>query len=154
MRYASESNVQLTNRMLEYKSGVPSVAAVSLDFDEVAESHVVLFSRLLHYLRGESECIDGEFSEHLQPCELGRWLLDEGEECFGKLQAFLHLREIHEQFHRDAEAVLAHLHAGSWVAAEQTCKRELSLSLRRVLVALTEMNHVVNQQDAVAPVVN
>lgn len=150
MQHASESKVQLTNRMLEYKSGVPCVAAISLDFDEVAESHVVLFSRLLHYLRGESECMEGDFAEHLQPCELGRWLMDEGEECFGKLQAFCNLRDIHEQFHRNAEAVLAHLHAGSWIAAEQTCKRELSLSLRRVLVAITAMNAAVHWQDAAA----
>ncbi len=148
MQYAIENNLQLTNRMLEYKSGVPCVADISLDFDEVAESHVVLFSRLLHYLRGESECTEGEFTEHLQQCELGRWLMDEGAECFGKLQAFCHLRDIHEQFHREAETVLAHLHAGSWVAAEQACKQELSLSLRRVLVAITAMNAAVHWQDA------
>lgn len=149
MQTLSENTVQQTNRFIEYKSGVPCVAAVSLDFDEVAESHVVLFSRLLHYLRGEAESPDGEFNEHRQPCELGRWLLDEGAECFGKLHAFSHLREIHEQFHRDAEAVLAHLHAGSWKAAEQTCKQQLSLSLRRILVALTEMHQVAHQQEAV-----
>lgn len=121
-------------------------ALASLDFVAVAESHVLLFSRLKHYLQGETENGTGEFVEHQHQCDLGRWLREEGALTFGHLQSFCHLRDIHEEFHQHAEAVLAYLHDGSWIVAERMCKRDLSQALRRVLIALTELNEVMRAQ--------
>ncbi len=138
MRTVGESTGKMKSMFFECNNA--ALRAVDFDFDEEAESHVVLYSRLMHYLRGGDESIDGDFVEHRQACSLGRWLQHEGAAHYGQLHSFCQLRDIHEQFHREAEAALALLHAGSWKAAEQLCRRELSLSLRRVLAAITEMN--------------
>lgn len=119
--------------------------SLGIEFVGVAESHVLLFSRLKHYVHGESEEDGDDFVEGARQCELGVWLHGEGLKRFGHLQTFWHLRDIHEKFHDEAEAVLCHLGAGSWVAAEQMCKREFSQSLRRILIALTELNEAIKK---------
>jgi hypothetical protein len=152
MQYVGENTGKMKSMIFECNSAGPCAVTVDLDFDEEAESHVVLYSRLMHYLRGGEESSDGDFVEHRQPCELGKWLQHEGAARFGQLQSFCQLRDMHQQFHRDAEVALALLHAGSWKAAEQLCKRELSLSLRRVLVAITALNETTRKQGV--PAVN
>lgn len=152
MQITSENAGQIAasgTRRSEEKSN-PALA--NLDFVAVAESHVLLFSRLKHYLQGETENGTGEFVEHQRQCELGRWLREEGALTFGHLQSFRHLREIHEEFHGHAEAVLGYLNDGSWIVAERMCKRDLSQALRRVLIALTELNEVMRSQ--AVPTVN
>ncbi len=144
MRTVGESTGKIKSMFFECNNAAPR--AVDPDFDEEAESHVVLYSRLMHYLRGGDDSSDGDFVEHRQACALGRWLQHEGAAHYGQSQSFLQLRDIHQQFHREAEAALALLHAGSWKAAEQLCRRELSLSLRRVLVAITEMNQAMQSK--------
>ena len=144
MQYVGESTGKMKSMFLAHNNAAPH--AFELDFDEEAESHVVLYSRLMHYLRGGDDSSDGDFVEHRQACALGRWLQHEGAALYGLSQPFRRLRDIHEQFHREAESALALLHAGSWKAAEQLCRRELSLSLRRVLVAITEMDEAMHSK--------
>ncbi len=125
---------------------VQAFSPTGIDFVAVAESHVLLFSRLKNYVHGELEEESADFVDHAHQCELGAWLHGEGARHFGHLSAFNHLREIHEKFHDEAHAVLSYLHGGSWIAAEQLCKREFSQSLRRVLITLTELNEVMKKQ--------
>ncbi len=121
-------------------------ASIGIDLLPVAESHVLFFSRLKHYVKGESEDEDGDFVEQAQHCELGAWLQGEGARRFGHLQEFGHLRDIHEKFHSEALTVASYLDAGSWIAAEQLCKGEFSQSLRRVLIMLTELNEAIKKE--------
>lgn len=147
MQFTSENAGQATNRSQDRTGQVSDGMSIGIDFVVVAESHVLLFNRLKHYVHGESEGDEGEeFVEHARGCELKAWLQGEGENRFGQLQAFGQLRDIHEKFHDEAQAVLAHLHAGSWIAAEQMCKREFSQSLRRLLITLTELNEVLKKE--------
>lgn len=115
-------------------------------FVAMAESHVMLFSSLKLYLQGELEGSNGDFVDHWRRCELGKWLQGEGEMSFAHLKPFGRLRDVHNQFHVDVDAVLEKLHEGSWIAAEQLSKSDLSQSLRRLLMALTELNDVISEQ--------
>ncbi len=151
MRHIGENTGKMRSRIFDCSAKLPALA-VHPDFDEEAESHVVLYSRLMHYLRGGVVGEEEDFFEHRHPCDLGRWLAHEGAARHGQHLSFRHLRELHEQFHREAEGALALLHAGSWKAAEQLCRRELSLSLRRLLAAITEMDAAMRGE--VAPIVN
>ncbi len=151
MRHIGENTAKMS-RVFECGATRLPALAVHPDFDQEAESHVVLYSRLMHYLRGGMVGDGDDFAEHRDPCELGRWLAHEGAARHRRLSSFRQLHELHEQFHREADAAMALLHAGSWKAAEQLCRRELSLSLRRLLSAITQMND--ETRGEAAPIVN
>ena len=147
MRHVGENTGKM-GRIFGGGSTIPPAFTAHPDFDEEAESHVVLYSRLMHYLRGGVVGEGDSFAEHRHPCDLGRWLAHEGGVRHGQQSSFRRLHDLHEQFHREVEAALALLHAGSWKAAEQLCRRELSLSLRRLLSAITEMNEAMHGETA------
>lgn len=121
-------------------------ATIGIDFVEVAESHVLFFGRVKDFVNGELPESKAELSEFGQSCELESWLKGAGASRFGQLRSFDRLHEAHAEFHRHAAAVLAMIQAGSWIAAENMRKSELSQALRRVLITLTELNESINKQ--------
>lgn len=120
--------------------------AVGINFVDVAESHVLFFGRIKDYVLGELHESKPDLAEFGQSCELEGWLTGIGASRFGQLRSFARLHEAHMEFRRHAADVLAMVHAGSWIAAEHIRKSELSQALRRVLIALTELNESINKQ--------
>jgi hypothetical protein len=119
---------------------------IGIDFVEVAESHVLFFGRVKDFVHGELPEHQNNLSQFVSTCELDAWLNGIAAAHFGQLRSFVRLHEAHAEFHRHAEQVLATLHSGSWMAAEQLRKSELSQALRRVLIALTELHESINKQ--------
>ncbi len=146
MQLISEKMAQeigrLPNRIVQNEDPM----AIGIDFVEVAESHVMFFGRVKDFVNGDLPESKAEISEFGQCCELEGWLKGAGASRFGELRAFDRLHEAHAEFHRHASAVLAMIHAGSWIAAENMRKSDLSQALRRVLIALTELNETINKQ--------
>ncbi len=120
--------------------------SIGIDLVEVAESHVLLFGRMKDFVHGDAIEAPIDLDVLSQECELGRWLKEEGATRFGALQAFGRLRDAHVDFHHQAIEVLTRIHTGSWVAAEHMRKSELAQALRRVLVALTDLNDSINKR--------
>jgi hypothetical protein len=133
---------RLPNRIIQDEDPL----AIGIDFVEVAESHVMFFGRVKDFVNGELPHSKDELDEFGQSCDLERWLKGTGASRFGQLRAFNRLHEAHAEFHRHALDVMAMIHAGSWIAAENLRKSELSQALRRVLITVTELNESINKR--------
>jgi hypothetical protein len=123
---------------------------IGVDFVEVAESHVLFFGRIKDFVHGELPESKADLAEFGQCCKLEKWLKEGGASRFGELRSFDRLHDAHSEFHRHAADVLAMIHAGSWIAAEQIRKCELSQALRRLLIALTELNESIKKRCAIS----
>jgi len=121
-------------------------ADIGIDFVDVAESHVLFFGRVKDFVNGELPEATTDIAEFGQSCELDSWLNGIGASRFGQLRSFGRLHDAHVEFHRYATDVLAMIHAGSWISAENMRKSELSQALRRVLITLTELNESIKKQ--------
>ncbi len=121
--------------------------SIGIDFVSVAEAHVLFFGHVKDFILGELLESKEDMAEVRQSCDLERWLQGVGASRFGHLPAFGRLHDAHTEFHCHAAEVLANVHAGSWIAAEQLRKKELSQALRRVLITLTELNESINRLD-------
>ncbi len=119
--------------------------SIGIDFVDVAESHVLFFGRVKEFVLGELPKSKEELAEVGQNCELESWIKGVGAARFGKLRAFARLHDAHVEFHYHASEVMAKIHEGSWITAEQMRKSELSQALRRVLITLTELNESINK---------
>jgi hypothetical protein len=123
---------------------------IGIDFVDVAESHVLFFGRVKDFVHGELPDSKADLAEFGQCCKLEDWLRGGGAARFGQLRSFNRLHDAHAEFHRHAADVLAMIHAGSWIAAEQIRKSELSQALRRLLIALTELNESIKKRCAIS----
>ena len=121
-------------------------AEIGIDFVEVAESHVLFFGRVKDFVHGELPESKEDLAEVDQNCKLDRWLKGVGASRFGQLRAFSRLHDAHVEFHHHASDVLAKIHEGSLITAENMRKSELSQALLRVLITLTELNESINKQ--------
>jgi hypothetical protein len=121
-------------------------ASIGIDFVDVAESHVLFFGRVKDFVHGELPHSHEDIAEAGQNCGLEEWLKGIGADRFGQLRAFRRLYDAHTEFHWHAAEVLTKIHEGSWIAAENARKSELSQALRRVLITLTELNESINKQ--------
>lgn len=137
---------RLPNRIEQTQD--PSV--IGIDFVEVAESHVLFYGRVKDFVHGELPESNADIAEFEQCCKLEGWLKEGGVSRFGELRSFNRLHDAHSEFHRHAADVLAMIHAGSWIAAEQIRKCELSQALRRLLIALTELNESIKKRCAIS----
>lgn len=146
MQVTSERAVQEIGRIPGSMVQVPDESPVGIDFVGVAESHVLFFGRVKDFVHGELPHSLSDLTELGQCCELERWLKGVGASRFGQLRSFCRLQEAHAEFHLLASEVLAMIQAGSWIAAERMRKSELSQSLRRVLITITELNESINKQ--------
>lgn len=146
MQLISEKLGQEIGRVPNRINQVHDPLSIGIDFVDVAESHVLFYGRVKDFIHGELPNTKEDISEFKQNCELEHWLKGFGASSFGHLSSFGRLHDAHAEFHGHAAEVLAKIHAGSWIAAEQMRKRELSQALRRVLITLTELNESINKQ--------
>ena len=123
---------------------------IGIDFVDVAESHVLFFGRVKDFVHGELPDSKADFAEFGQCCKLEDWLKGGGAVRFGELRSFNRLHDAHVEFHRHATDVLAMIHAGSWITAEKIRKSELSQALRRLLIAITELNESIKKRCAIS----
>lgn len=120
------------------------IGSRGIDFVVVAESHVLMFSRMKDYIYGEIQDVSViESIVRSDTCQFGNWLNGDGKVLFGQLASFDRLYSAHAEFHECAASVLDTMEAGSWIAAERVLKQDFSRSLRRILIALTELNETV-----------
>ncbi len=145
MHLISEKTAQEIGRLPHRLDPLSDATSIGIDLVDVAESHVLLFGRVKDFVHGEAVDAPADLDDLAQECELGRWLKGEGASRFGQLHSFGRLHEAHADFHRQALDVLAKIHTGSWIAAEHMRKSELARALRRVLIALTELNDSINK---------
>jgi hypothetical protein len=151
-----ETAVASARRMQIVESDKKAAASIEphhtvpgMDMVAAAESHVKLFNHMKDFLHGE--IVDGAWAELIGKanlCDLGLWLENEGRKHFGHIPALANLREVHDEFHDHVESVLEMMHIGSWVNAENMRKHELSQSLRRVLIGLTDLNEAIRNQSS------
>lgn len=146
MQLISEQAGQEIGRLPNRIKQSHSATSVGIDFVGVAESHVLFFGRVKNFVHGELPDASDDMAQLAQSCELEHWLQGVGVSRFGQLRAFGRLRDAHAEFHRHAADVVLMIQAGSWIAAEQLRKSELSQALRRMLIALTELNESINKQ--------
>lgn len=146
MQLVSERMGQEIGRLPNRIDQARPATSAGIDFVSVAESHVLFFGRVKDFVHGELPQSISDLTELGQCCELERWLKGLGASRFGQLRAFARLQEAHTEFHHLASEVLAMIQAGSWIAAERMRKHELSQSLRRVLISITELNESINKQ--------
>ena len=146
MQLISEKVAQEIGKLPNRIDQVTPAETVGISFVNVAESHVLFFGRVKDFVHGELAGSEADFAEFGPSCELEEWLNGIGASRFGQLRSFCRLHEAHVEFHRHAADVLAMIYAGSWIAAEHIRKSELSQALRRVLIALTELNESINKQ--------
>lgn len=117
-----------------------------IDFVEAAESHIKWRNRLKNH-------IDGVTTEEWSPsvasmedcCGLGRWLRGAGRMKFGHFSSFRRLEVEHAEFHGFAGMILAKVQEGERGAAEELLKNEFSQATRRTLIAINEVNEVMQQ---------
>ena len=146
MQLISEKVGQEIGRLPNRIDQTQAPEAVGINFVDVAESHVLFFGRIKDFVLGELPESMPDLAEFGQICALEGWLSGIGASRFGQLRSFTRLHDAHTEFRRHAADVLAMVHAGSWIAAEHIRKSELSQALRRVLIALTELNESINKQ--------
>lgn len=146
MQLISEKVGQEIGRLPNRIDQLQDTASIGIDFVDVAESHVLFFGRVKDFIHGELPESKAELAEIGHSCELEGWLKGVGASRFGQLSSFGRLHDAHAEFHRHAADVLAMIHAGSWITAEQIRKSDLSQALRRVLITLTELNESINKQ--------
>lgn len=120
-----------------------------IDFVEVAVSHISWRSRLKSHIAGEaSESWMPSAAGEGDECGLGRWLSGVGRVKFGHFSAFRRLEADHAEFHYFAGLILANVLEGELVEAEVLLRNEFSQAMRRILVAINEMNETVMQAAA------
>jgi hypothetical protein len=145
MQLISEKLGQEIGKLPNRIDRIHDPAFIGIDFVDVAESHVLFFGRVKDFVHGELPQSKEDLAEVDQNCDLDGWLRGVGASRFGKLRAFSRLYEAHVEFHTHATEVLTKIYEGSWIAAENKRKSELSQALRRVLITITELNESINK---------
>jgi hypothetical protein len=146
MQLISEKIGQEIGKLPNRIDQAPHPDTVGISFVSVAESHVLFFGRVKDFVHGELPGSETDFAEFGPNCELEQWLNGIGASRFGQLHAFGRLHTAHAEFHRHAADAMAMIYAGSWIAAENIRRSELSQALRRVLIAITELNDSISKQ--------
>ena len=146
MQLISEKLGQEIGKLPNRIDQAQALTDIGIDFVDVAESHVLFFGRVKDFVNGELPETNTDVAEFDRGCELDSWLKGIGASRFGQLRSFGRLHDAHVDFHRYAAEVLAMIHAGSWITAENMRKSELSQALRRVLITLTELNESIKKQ--------
>lgn len=117
-----------------------------INLAEAVEAHITWKLRLQRYLDGKSE-------EELDPmvicrddqCKLGQWIHGPALAHFHEFEPFHKLRADHAQFHYVAANVVKHVQGNERAAAEALFKGEYQHISHSVVMALTELNQLVNE---------
>jgi hypothetical protein len=138
-------------------SGMASLLHINLDSEkkaairgeinlaEAVQAHINWKLRLQNYLDGKSgEELDPMIICRDDQCTLGTWIHGPAMNHFHGLEEFHSLRADHAQFHYLAANVVKHVQANNPAAAEEIMKGEYPRISHKVVIALTELNQLVN----------
>jgi hypothetical protein len=117
-----------------------------INFVEVAESHMEWRGRLISYIEGKY--VDPATCKSISSeecCSLGVWLQGSGLEKFSDLSSFRRLALEHAQFHSFAGMIISRVQEEELHDAEMLLKNEFSQATRRILLAISELNEVMQK---------
>jgi hypothetical protein len=107
----------------------------------VAEAHILWKTRLGHHIQGNiREPLEAALVGQDHICQLGSWINGKEFEPFRELPEFTQLSEAHLQFHQLGRLIVERLKVGDRSGAETIFRTEYNQSLRRTILALTEIN--------------
>ena len=111
------------------------------DLVSVAETHVLWKTRLGYYIQGNiHEPLELSLVGQDGICQLESWINSMVLEPFCDKEVYSQLIKSHQQFHQFGALIIEKLQAEDHVGAAIIFKNEYSLSLRRIIQSLTEIN--------------
>lgn len=117
-----------------------------IDLAEAVEAHINWKIRLKNYLDGKSdEQLDPLIISRDDQCKLGQWIHGPALRHFHDSEQFRKLRADHAQFHFVAGNVVEKAQSNDRAAADELFKGEYQRISHDVVMALTELNRLVNQ---------
>ncbi len=112
-----------------------------LNLVAAAEAHVLWKTRLGHHVQGNMrESLDSAPLGQDGICQLGSWINGSVLEPFCDPEVHRQLSDAHHQFHQYGIGIIEMLKAGDRNGAAEMFRNEYSISLRRIIRALTEIN--------------
>lgn len=118
-----------------------SPPALEIDFTRVTKSYVQLFSHIREAL--ELNDLDGGLVVLNDQDELSVWLFGYGARHFSGLHAFSRLREAQSSFYVAASLVVSLGKSQEWEEAKQVHQKLLAPALRRIILAISELDSAV-----------
>lgn len=118
-----------------------------INFVDAADSHMEWRGRLVNFI--EAKAIDASFSQNFnldENCSLGLWVQGIGHLKFSHLPSFRRLALEHTQFHSFTGMIVSKVQNDELDDAELLLKNEFSQATRRILIAISELNEVLQQQ--------
>lgn len=117
-----------------------------IDLSKAVEAHIHWKLRLQQYVEGKSsETLDAMVICRDDQCELGKWIHGPATSHFHGAEAFHELRADHAQFHYVAGNVVQKVQANDRPAADALLKGEYAHISHKVVIALTELNRLVEE---------
>lgn len=117
-----------------------------IDLVDAVEAHINWKVRLQSYMDGKSdEKLDPMTICRDDQCKLGKWIHGPALSHFHAFEPFHELRADHAQFHYVAANVVKNVQTNDRAAAEEIFKGEYQKVSHKVVMALTELNKLVNQ---------
>ena len=116
-----------------------------IDFVQAADSHMKWRNRLLSHIEGGVWRTSPSEASADDCCGLGRWLRGIGRVKYGNFSSFRYLDVEHAEFHQFAGMILGKVQEGDLLGAEALLKNEFSQATRRILMAMNELNDVMQQ---------
>ena len=112
-----------------------------LDLIEVAEAHILWKTRLGHHITGSiREPLETALVGQDGICRLGNWINSSALEPFCDPDVHKQLKEAHQQFHQFGDLIVETLKAGDHNGAAVIFRDNYSITLRRIIQSLTEIN--------------
>lgn len=117
-----------------------------LNLIAAAEAHVLWKARLGHHVQGSiREPLEAAMIGQDGICQLGSWINGSVFQPFRGTETYQQLSEAHQQFHRFGKDIVDRLKAGDRNGAEAIFKNEYSQSLRCIILSLTEINKLLQE---------
>ena len=111
------------------------------DLVSVAEAHVLWKTRLGYHVQGKiHEPLELSLVGQNGICQLENWINSMVLEPYCDKEIYSQLKRSHQQFHHYGALIVEKLQAGDQFGAAAIFKNEYSLSLRRIIQSLTEIN--------------
>ena len=114
-----------------------------MDLAKAISAHQDYKARLgLWVSTGRGAAPDPETCGRDDVCELGRWILGEGEARFGQHLDFRGLKAVHSQFHRTAAAVARLVQEGDRPAAQRMLEERVYALSGEVVLAINRVKRL------------
>ncbi|MBI4660595.1 MAG: CZB domain-containing protein [Verrucomicrobia bacterium] len=117
-----------------------------MNVGEAIAAHGQWKVRLRGAISGQGDRLDAATVRQENQCELGQWILGEGQR-YNTLPVFTELRQAHAEFHRAAADIIEAVNQGDRATAERLLDDiagTYRANSRRILVALQKLQPVVS----------